>query len=85
MRGLAPALQEHWLWPCNVAAWHYWQQVQTEYRISAEGPPWLDYAGVRAHLDEAGLQGSERREIWAGIRAADAVTREVWAEKSKQK
>lgn len=59
--------------------------VQTEYRASAAGPPWLDYAGVRAHLDEAGLSGEERKTVWAGIRAADAATREVWAQQAKER
>ncbi len=73
------------LWPCNVEAWNHWQAVGTEYRSNGMGGAWLDYGGVRAYLDEAGLQGDERREVWAGIRAADAATRQVWAEQAKER
>lgn len=75
-----------YLWPCNVSAWRHWCEVQTEYRSSGMGAGmWLDYGGVRAYMDEIGLQGDERRDVWAGIRAADAATRQVWAEQAKER
>lgn len=43
----------------------------------------LDYAGVRAYLDEAGLCGDERRSIFTGIQAAETATLEVWAEQRR--
>lgn len=46
------------------------------------GATGLDYAGVRAYLDEQGLQGEERRDIFDGIRAAESATREAWREKN---
>lgn len=77
--------EEAYLWPCNVGAWQHWCAVQTEYRSSGMGSTWLDYSGVRAYLDEEGLQGDQRRDVWLGIRAADAATRAVWAEQAKER
>lgn len=74
-----------YLWPCNVLTWNVWQQVQTEWRSSGMGNTWLDYTGVRAYLDEMGYSGPERKDIFAGIRAADSATREVWAQQSRDK
>lgn len=72
-----------WLWLCNVRAWCVWCEVQTQWRYSGMGgATGLDYAGVRAHMDEIGLCGDERREIYAGIRAAERATLEVHAEKA---
>jgi len=47
------------------------------------GPTGLDYAGVCTHLDELGLVGDERRDIYAGLRAAERASLEAWAEKAK--
>lgn len=44
------------------------------------GKTGLDYAGVRAYLDEIGLSGDERRTIFTGICAAERATLEAWAE-----
>jgi len=74
-----------YLWPCNVRAWDCWCDVQTEWRSPGMGgTAWLDLAGVRAYLDEEGITGDERKDIWAGIRAAQAATLEAWAEKAKK-
>lgn len=48
------------------------------------GATGLDYAGVRAYLDESGLAGDERKDIFTGIRAAEGATLQAWAEKAKQ-
>jgi hypothetical protein len=69
-----------YLWPENVEAWHCWCAVQTQWRVGMGGATGLDYAGVRAYLDEAGLQGQARRDTFAGICAAERATLEVWAE-----
>lgn len=45
----------------------------------------LDYAGVRAHLDEEGYAGEERKEIYAGIRAAERAVLEVRAEQAAKR
>lgn len=74
-----------YLWPDCVAAWGHWCAVQSQWRYSGMGgATGLDYAGVRAYLDEQGLQGEERRDIFNGIRAAESATREAWRETRKQ-
>mgnify|MGYP000216858405 CR=1 FL=1 len=74
-----------YLWPCNVAAWAVWCDLQSQWRHGMAGPTGLDYAGVRAHLDEMGLApGQERSAIYAGIRAAERATLEARAELAEQ-
>jgi predicted peroxiredoxin len=58
--------------------------VQTQWRSGMGGATGLDYAGVRAYLDESGLAGDERKDIFTGIRAAEGATLQAWAEKAKQ-
>ena len=49
------------------------------------GPTGLDYAGVRAHLDEQDIEGPDaRRDIWRGIQAAERATLEVWADRRER-
>lgn len=72
------------LWPDNVAAWRAWEAVQTQWRIGFSGATGLDYAGVRAYLDEIGLAGEERREVFAGILACERATLDVQAERRAQ-
>jgi hypothetical protein len=48
------------------------------------GATGLDYAGVRAYLDECNLQPPERGEVWAGITAAERGTLDGWTLKSQQ-
>jgi len=67
-----------------VAAWDVWCDVQTQWRHGMGGATGLDYAGVRAHLDELGLSGEERSEVYAGIRAAERATLEARAELAEQ-
>lgn len=43
----------------------------------------LDYAGVRTWLDEAGLCGDERRDIFKSILAAEQACLEAWAEQRR--
>lgn len=71
-----------YLWPCNVAAWGVWCDVQTQWRYSGMGgATGLDYAGVCAHLDELALHGTERIDIYAGLRAAERATLQANAER----
>jgi hypothetical protein len=72
-----------YLWPDNVVAWNCWQQVQTQWRVGMGGATGLDYAGVRAYLDEADL-GDERRGVFAGIQACERATLDVWAEQRER-
>jgi len=48
------------------------------------GATGLDYTAVCAYLDEAGLQGEPRADVWAGVRAAERETLAVWAEQRKR-
>lgn len=73
-----------YLWPCNVPAWEAWQSVQTQWRVGANGATGLDYAGVRAELDEAHTLPDQRRDIWLGIKDCEAAVLDVWAEKQQQ-
>lgn len=72
-----------YLWPCNVLAWRIWGEVQTQWSRDMSGQATgLHYPGVRAHLDECGLEGQERKRIWDGIRAAERATLLAWAERA---
>lgn len=79
-----PAEHVVYLWPDNVVAWNCWQGVQTQWRVGMGGATGLDYAGVRAFLDEQQLAGDERREVFAGIQACERATLEVWAEQRER-
>lgn len=80
----APAAERvAYLWPDNVVAWNCWQGVQTQWRVGMGGATGLDYAGVRAYLDEADL-GDERRGVFAGIQACERATLDVWAEQRER-
>jgi hypothetical protein len=78
-----PAL-EVYLWPDNVRTWRLWLAVQTQWRVGMSGVTGLDYAGVRAYLDEEEVVGDERRESFVGIRAAESATLAAWAERRKR-
>jgi hypothetical protein len=85
----APAGVEQlvYLWPCNLAAWHCWCDLQTQWRTGVGGATGLDYASVHAYLQAAyahdPLQPQALRDTFAGIRAAERATLEVWAEQRK--
>ena len=81
--GSAVPQEVAYLWPCNVTAWHCWCELQTQWRTGMGGPTGLDYAGVRAYLDEMGHTGPDRVDIFAGIRAAESATLEVWADQRR--
>lgn len=61
-----------------------WCDVQTQWRTGVAGATGLDYAGVRAWLDELGLPPDERRAAWAGIRACERATLEAHAERRER-
>jgi hypothetical protein len=74
-----------YLWPCNVKTWAYWQAVQTQWRVGGMGgATGLDYAGVRAYLDETGVKSKQRKQIFEGIRAAETATLRAWGEKAEK-
>lgn len=76
--------QIEYLWPDCVLAWTHWCGVQTQWRTGMGGATGLDYAGVRAYLDEQGVAGDERREVFGCIQAAERTTLEVWASKHQK-
>lgn len=74
-----------YLWPCNVGTWAHWLALQTQWRTGGmRGSTGLDYAGVRAYLDEEGLHGDERADVWRGVRAAEEGTLQGWALREQQ-
>lgn len=77
----APEPEPLHLWPCNAKAWQCWTEVQTQWCTDQGVRLGLAYAGVRAHLDECGLEGDERKEIYEGIRAAEQGALRGWAER----
>ncbi len=83
--GYTAPQQEHILWPCNVASWEHWNQVQTQWRAGMGGATGLDYAGVRAYLDEQSLPADDRAHVWACITACERATLHAWAEKAAAK
>lgn len=64
-----------------MAAWDVWCDVQTQWVRDQGHITGLNLAGVRAHLDELGLTGDERRDAYVGIRAAERATLEARAER----
>lgn len=58
--------------------------MQTQWRVGAGGASGLDYAGVRADLDERGLTPEERRDAYIGIKECERVTLQVWAEQRER-
>lgn len=75
-----PAESEVHLWPENVDAWEHWLQLQTQWRVGFDGRHGLDYAGVRAYLDELGPPaGPERARLFQCIRACECEALDVWS------
>lgn len=72
-----------YLWPCNVAAWHAFMGVQTQWRAGPAGFTGLDYAGVRADL-----LAEHPREVvdamWAGLKACERAVLKVWAQERER-
>lgn len=74
-----PAGDIVYLWPECVEVWGFWQQLQTQWRTGMAGATGLDYAAVRAYLDEQGIEpGSQRREIFACLQACESATLKAW-------
>lgn len=74
-----------WLWPENAESFAVWQSLQTQWRVGMDGPTGMDYAGVRAYLDECGPgPGEERRALFASIRACEHATLRAWGEQREK-
>ena len=74
-----------YLWPCNQRAWDLWCGLQTQWQVADGRRTGLNKAGVRAHLDEHGLCGPERTQIYASICAAEHATLDAWADIAAKK
>jgi Phage related hypothetical protein (DUF1799) len=72
------------LWPECLLSWRCWMSVQSQWRVGMGGPTGLDYAGVRAYLELAGLRKRERSEVFADLVLMERVTLEVWADRRNQ-
>lgn len=68
-------VREVYLWPDNVEAWKCWIGVQTQWRSGFAGATGLDYAGVRAYLDE--VQPEDRKAAFSGICACERAVLKV--------
>jgi len=77
--------EEHFLWPCNVVAWAHWGQVQTQWRTGMGGLTGLDYAGLRAYLDEQAMPPDERTHVWQCITACEHATLQARAKNAASK
>lgn len=74
-----PEPVEVYLWPECHAAWEHFWSLNTQWRNSGMGNTGLDYAGVRAYLDEMGVEpGPERRELFELLRAAEDGALRAW-------
>lgn len=73
-----------YLWPCNLPVWNHWWEVQTQWRTGANGVDGMDYAGLRAYVDELGLPSAERKALWSGLRACERATLDVFAERRER-
>lgn len=78
------ARRVEYLWPDNLPAWRAWCAVQTQWRVGPGGPTGLDYAGVSAWLTIQEPDADRRRELFAGVQAAEGATLEVWSERRER-
>ncbi len=74
--------REVYLWPENLEAWRCWQGVRTQWRAGPCGATGLDYAGVRAYLDE--VQPQDRAFVFRAIQACEREVLEVWEEQREE-
>ena len=69
-----------YIWPECADVWHHWQALQTQWRVGAAGATGLDYAGVRAYLDECDVRpGPDRSELFALLRECEDEALSTWA------
>ncbi len=70
-----------WIWPECLPIFDGWQAIQTQWRTGCMGGlTGLDYAGVRAWLQECGPQNKvHRREWFECFQACEVATLAAWA------
>lgn len=76
-----PDCEAFYLWPELVPTMRLWRAVQTQWRISHNGPTGLDYAGVEVVMRRNGIRGQAADEMFGQLQAAERATLDVWAEK----
>lgn len=78
----APTLKHDkcYLWPCNVATFNIWGQLQTQWNIGMSGASGLDYTAVIAYLrDVVGTKKKDIPELFQQLRAMEIATLNEWA------
>lgn len=80
-----PAQEEKkfYLWPCNLATFTVWRQIQTQWSRNAMGElDGLNYAGVISYMRKvAGIKRKDFAEVFSGIQAMEGAIRKLQAEK----
>lgn len=71
--------EEVYLWPECEQAWHVFWQLSGQWHVGMGGKTGLCLADVRAHLDELGIAGPERKELWVMLLAAQDGALTGWA------
>lgn len=73
-----------YLWPCNVLAWNHWWELQTQWLVGPAGATGLNWPGIVCYLDEEGITGTDRQDIWRGVRAAEREMLALWRERRER-
>lgn len=68
-----------YLWPDCEQAWSVFWQLSGQWHVGLGGKTGLCLADVRAHLDELGIAGAERKELWDMLLAAQDGALAGWA------
>lgn len=77
----ASAVEEIYLWPCNLQPWQCWQAVRTQWRVGMAGRTGLDYTAVLAYLRSAqGLRGQGLRDVFEDLQACEFAVLELQAQ-----
>ncbi|MFC5498133.1 DUF1799 domain-containing protein [Caenimonas terrae] len=66
---VSETLEPFYLWPEHLAAFNFFLELGTQWRVGMDGATGLDYAAVIAHLRMA---GNESAETYHEIRALEA-------------
>lgn len=86
-----PRLRPVYLWPCNVATWLLWLQLQTQWRITADMGggtirTGLDYASAIAYLRHvAKVRPKDWVHTWAALRSMEIAAINTWADMRTQR
>jgi hypothetical protein len=71
-----------YLWPCNVATYGIWIDLQTQWTGGFHGREGLNYAGVISYLKEVvQVKRKDMPQVVQCIRAMERAALKAWAEK----